>query len=58
VVRHAHHVMLVTVILLFMMVTLRRFLERKIIRPMEAVAEANRRLDVAHPEVDNVPLED
>jgi adenylate cyclase len=51
-------VMLVGVILLFMMVSLRRFLEKKIIRPMEAVAEANRRLDVAHPEVDNVPLDD
>ena len=51
-------ILLVAVILVFMMVTLRRFLEKKIIRPMEAVAEANRRLDVAHPEVDNVPLED
>jgi class 3 adenylate cyclase len=51
-------ILLVTVILIFMMVTLRRFLERKIIRPMEAVAEGNRRLDVAHPEVDNVPLDD
>jgi class 3 adenylate cyclase len=51
-------ILLVGVILIFMMVTLRRFLERKIIRPMEAVAEANRRLDVNHPEVDNVPLDD
>ncbi len=50
--------LLVGVILVFMMVTLRRFLERKIIRPMEAVAEANRRLDVNHPEVDNVSLDD
>lgn len=49
---------LVGVILLFMMVTLRRFLEKKIIRPMEAVAEANRRLDVAHPELDNVSLDE
>lgn len=51
-------IFLVVVILMFMMVTLRRFLEKKIIRPMEALAEANRRLDVARPEVDNVPLED
>ncbi len=51
-------ILLVVVIILFMMFSLRRFLERKIIRPMEAVAEGNRRLDVAHPEVDNVPLED
>lgn len=50
--------LLVGVILVFMMVTLRRFLEKKIIRPMEAVAEANRRLDVNHPEVDNVLLDD
>ena len=49
---------LIVVILLFMMVTLRRFLEKKIIRPMEAVAEANRRLDVNKPEVDNVPLDE
>jgi adenylate cyclase len=51
-------ILLIAVILVFMMVTLRRFLEKKIIRPMEAMAEANRRLDVAHPEVDNVPLDD
>ena len=51
-------ILLVVVILIFMMVTLRRFLEKKIIRPMEAVSEANRRLDVDHPEVDNVPLDD
>jgi len=51
-------ILLVGVILVFMMVTLRRFLEQKIIQPMEAVAEANRRLDMAHPEVDNVPLDD
>ena len=49
---------LVAVILAFMMVTLGRFLEKKIIQPMEAVAEANRRLDVDHPEVDNVPLDE
>ena len=51
-------ILLVAVILVFMLVTLQRFLEKKIIRPMEAMAEANRRLDVAHPEVDNVPLDD
>lgn len=51
-------ILLVGVILAFMMLTLRRFLEKKIIRPMEAMAEANRRLDVTHPEVDNVPLDD
>ncbi|MFO7715024.1 adenylate/guanylate cyclase domain-containing protein [Desulfosarcina sp.] len=51
-------ILLVVVILLFMMVTLRRFLEKKIIRPLEAVAEANLRLDVSHPEGDNVPLDD
>jgi class 3 adenylate cyclase len=51
-------ILLVIVILIFMMVTLRRFLEKKIIQPMEAIAEANRRLDVDRPEVDNVMLED
>lgn len=51
-------VLLVVVILLFMMITLRRFLEKKIIRPMEALAQANLRLDVNNPEVDNVPLDE
>ncbi len=51
-------VVLVAIIILFMMVTLRRFLERKIIRPMEAVAEANRRLDVTLPELDKVTVEE
>ncbi len=51
-------ILLVGVILAFMMVSLRRFLEKRIIRPMEAVALANRRLDVNRPEVDNVPLDD
>ena len=49
---------LVVIILIFMMVTLRRFLEKKIIRPMESLAEANRRLDESRPEVDNVVLEE
>ena len=49
---------LVIIILLFMMLSLRRFLERKIIRPMEAVSEANRRLDVAHPELDDILLDE
>ena len=47
-------VFLVAVILGFMMVTLQRFLEKKIIRPLEAVAEANRQLDVTRPEEDNM----
>ncbi|MGA6925782.1 MAG: adenylate/guanylate cyclase domain-containing protein, partial [Desulfosarcina sp.] len=51
-------ILLVVVILLFMMITLRRFLEKKIIRPMEAMTQANLRLDVNHPEVDHVPLDD
>ncbi|BBO72054.1 hypothetical protein DSCA_59840 [Desulfosarcina alkanivorans] len=50
-------ILLVAIILVFMMISLRRFLEKKIIRPMEAVAEANRRLDVSRPEVDQVPLD-
>ncbi|MFO7645935.1 MAG: hypothetical protein R6W95_16240 [Desulfosarcina sp.] len=50
-------VLLVTIILLFMMLTLRRFLEQKIIRPLEAVSAANMRLDVANPKVDNVLLD-
>lgn len=50
-------VFLVAVILGFMTVTLQRFLDKKIIRPLEAVAEANRQLDVTRPEEDNVPLE-
>ena len=36
-------VVLVTIIILFMMVTLRRFLDRKIISPLELIAQANRR---------------
>jgi adenylate cyclase len=51
-------ILLVGLILLFMMVTLRRFLEKRIIRPMEALAEANRRLDVTHPVVNDVALAD
>jgi len=50
-------IILVAVILLFMMVTLRRFFEKKIIQPMEAIAEANRLLDVDNPRVDDVTLE-
>ncbi len=48
---------LVIIILLFMMLTLRRFLEKKIIHPLEAISEANRRLDVVHPQVDDVSLD-
>lgn len=51
-------IVLVIIILIFMMVTLRHFLEKKIIQPMEAVAEANRRLDVEHPQVNHVLLDD
>jgi class 3 adenylate cyclase len=51
-------ILLIGIILVFMMLTLSRFLEKKIIRPMEAIAEANRRLDVAHPEAGNVSLAD
>jgi adenylate cyclase len=36
-------IILVAIIILFMMVTLRRFLDRKIISPLELIAEANRR---------------
>ena len=50
-------IVLVIIILLFMMITLRRFLEKKIIRPLEAIAEANRRLDVDRPEDDAVSLD-
>lgn len=50
-------IVLVAVILLFMMVTLRRFFEKKIIRPMEVIAESNRLLDVDNPEGVDVPLE-
>jgi adenylate cyclase len=51
-------ILLVGLILLFMMVTLRRFLEKRIIGPMEALAEANRRLDVTHPVINDVALAD
>jgi class 3 adenylate cyclase len=51
-------ILLVGVILAFMMVTLRRFLEKKIIRPMEAVSEANRKVNVEDPEIEPVPLEE
>jgi adenylate cyclase len=50
-------ILLIGVILVFMMVTLRQFLEKKIIRPMEAIADANRRLDVDDPQIENLPLE-
>jgi len=50
-------IILVAVILLFMMVTLRRFFEKKIIAPMEAISDANRRLDVDNPLGDDIPLE-
>jgi class 3 adenylate cyclase len=37
-------ILLITIIILFLMVTLRTFLSRKIIRPLEVIASANRRL--------------
>jgi class 3 adenylate cyclase len=51
-------IVLIAVILAFMMVTLRHFLEKKIIRPLESVSEANRRLNVDDPEILDVPLDD
>ena len=50
-------IVLVIIILLFMIITLRHFLERKIIRPLEAVSASNMRLDVANPEVENICLD-
>lgn len=38
-------ILLVAIILTFMMITLRSFLQRKIIGPLETIAEANRRLE-------------
>ena len=55
--------LLIAVIILFIMVTFRRFLNKKIIQPLEAVSEANRRLkedDSAETDLDlpdDTPLE-
>ncbi|MCP4666007.1 MAG: adenylate/guanylate cyclase domain-containing protein [Deltaproteobacteria bacterium] len=47
---------LVAVIILFMMVTLRSFLTRKIISPLEAIVRANRRLQDNDPDARKIPL--
>ncbi len=49
-------IFLVAIILLFMMVTLRSFLTRKIISPLEAIASANRRLHKNDPTARQVTL--
>ena len=49
-------IFLVAIILLFMMVTLRSFLTRKIISPLEAIASANRRLHNNDPTARQVNL--
>jgi len=48
---------LVAIIVLFMMVTLRRFLEKRIISPLESIAEANKRFqnDDSSPNDVNLP---
>jgi class 3 adenylate cyclase len=49
---------LVALIILFMMVTLRSFLTRKIISPLEAIVRANRRLQENDPEAREIPISD
>ncbi len=51
-------IILIAIIVLFMMVTLRRFLDRKIITPLEAISEANRRVRYDHPEENEITLPD
>jgi len=48
---------LVAIIIAFMMITLRRFLEIKIIKPLEIIADANLQLDGQNPKVNHVPLD-
>jgi adenylate cyclase len=48
---------LVAIILSFMMITLRRFLESKIIKPLETIADANLHFDGQNPEANPVPLD-
>ena len=48
---------LVVIIVAFMVVTLWRFLEIKIIKPLEIIADSNLQLDGRHPEVNPVPLD-
>jgi class 3 adenylate cyclase len=48
---------LVTIIILFMMITLKKFLTRKIISPLEAIASANRRLTEHDPSAKQVEVD-
>lgn len=47
---------LVTIIIAFVTLSLRRFLNRQIIVPLEEISRANRHLDTDAPEVNSVPL--
>lgn len=49
---------LVTIIIAFVTLSLRRFLNRQIIVPLEEISRANRHLDTDAPEVNQVPLAD
>ena len=49
---------LVTIIILFMMITLKDFLTEKIISPLEAIASANRRLNQNDPSAKQVDLQE
>ena len=49
---------LVTIIILFMMITLKDFLTGKIISPLEAIASANRRLNKNDPSAKQVDLQE
>jgi len=49
-------IILIAIILFFMMVTLRKFLDSKIISPLEAIASANRRLHQMDPNGEQVDL--
>lgn len=49
-------ILLIGIILLFMMVTLRSFLTKRIITPLETIARANRRLLVGEDDAREVPL--
>lgn len=49
-------IILIAIIILFLMITLRSFLNKKIIRPLEAIDKANREQDRDHPEVNGIEL--
>lgn len=49
-------VILVTIIIIFMMVTLKQFLTKKIITPLEAISEANKEIQEDNPTTSNVAL--